>query len=175
MGKVLVVVDMQKDFIDGTLGTKEAEMIVSGVQDKIRTFDGTVVATRDTHGTDYLDTQEGKKLPVAHCLKDSEGWEIEPGIQSLLDSRRAKVFDKPAFGSVKLAEYLKAFYEKNEIDEIELVGLCTDICVISNAMLIKAYLPEVPVSVDSACCAGVTPRSHENALEAMKMCQIIVK
>lgn len=166
--KILVVIDMQNDFIDGALGTEEAVSIVPLVQEKIRRYKedaGTVVFTRDTHGEDYLSTQEGKKLPVVHCIKNTHGWEIS----KKLSSDGCLIFDKPTFGSIKLAHYLSSL---DGVTEIELAGLCTDICVISNAMLIKAALPEIHVKVDSSCCAGVTPQSHKNALEAMKMCQI---
>jgi len=168
--KVLVVVDMQKDFVDGVLGTPEAVAIVENVATAIKEHDGDVIFTRDTHFANYMETQEGKKLPVPHCIKETEGWKLCAEIESLRKPEE-KVFDKPTFGSVELAEYLK---EKTGLKEVVLVGLCTDICVISNAMLIKAYMPEVEVSVIEKCCAGVTPESHKNALEAMKMCQINV-
>ena len=145
---ILVVIDMQNDFIDGALGTPEAEAIVPNVVDRVKNFNGLVLATRDTHGGDYLQTQEGRMLPVEHCIRGTYGWEIREEIAELLES--------------------------GPIDSITLVGLCTDICVISNAMLLKAFLPEVPIMVDSLCCAGVTPESHERALEAMKACQIEV-
>lgn len=168
--KVLVVVDMQKDFIDGALGSKEAQSIVDRVAEKISSFDGEVVYTRDTHGENYMDTQEGKKLPVRHCIKGSEGWQIDARLTGFI-TEQTKIFDKPAFGSTELADYLKV---QKDLEEITLIGLCTDICVISNAMVIKANMPEVPIFVDESCCAGVTPESHKNALEAMKMCQIEV-
>lgn len=168
--KVLVVVDMQKDFVDGVLGTPEAVAIVENVVTAIKEHDGDVIYTRDTHFANYMETQEGKKLPVPHCIKETEGWQLCAEIESLRKPED-KVFDKPTFGSVELAEYLR---EKTGLKEVVLVGLCTDICVISNAMLIKAYLPEVEVSVIERCCAGVTSDSHKNALEAMKMCQINV-
>ena len=171
MKNVLVVVDMQKDFIDGALGTKEAEGIVDSVVNKIKNFDGEIIFTRDTHYDNYMDTQEGKKLPVVHCIKDSDGWEINEAIEELRKAEM-KVFDKPTFGSVELAKYLS---QNTELESVTLVGLCTDICVISNAMLVKAFMPEIRVIVDAACCAGVTPDSHKNALEAMKMCQIEVE
>lgn len=172
--KVLVVVDMQNDFIDGALGTKEAEAIVPGVVEMIRDFDGKVIATRDTHGEDYLDSEEGRHLPVPHCLKGTEGWEIRSEVQEALREKAGYMsIDKPAFGSVELGEYVKKLDEtEGPVKEITLIGLCTDICVISNALLLKAYLPEVPVRVESSCCAGVTPQSHSQALEAMKMCQV---
>ena len=167
---ILVVVDMQNDFIDGALGTPEAVAIVPKVMVKMMNFDGLVLATRDTHGEDYLERQEGKKLPVVHCIKGTHGWEIKDEIQQLLISQP---IDKPTFGSEALGKVLKDLNNDVEpIDSITLVGLCTDICVIANAMLLKAFLPEVPIMVDASCCAGVTPESHERALEAMKACQI---
>lgn len=173
--KILAVIDMQKDFINGSLGTKEAEAIVAGVAEKIRNFDGTVVYTRDTHTEDYLDTLEGKKLPVPHCIKGSEGWKIEPELEALRIERHSPVFDKDTFGSVELADFLTGRAKTEKLESIEFVGLCTDICVITNALVAKTVLPGVPVSVDAACCAGVTPQSHRTALEAMKMCQIEIK
>lgn len=164
--KYLIVVDMQKDFIDGALGTKEAQAIVPNVRKKIEEFDGEVIFTRDTHHKDYLSTQEGKNLPVEHCIEGTAGWEIDKSLQPLC---KGLVVNKPTFGSMELAEEI---WERGDAQEITLVGLCTDICVISNAMLLKTAMPEVPIIVDRACCAGVTPQSHENALEAMKMCQI---
>ena len=170
--KVLVVVDMQNDFIDQALGTKEAVGIVDNVAAKINEFDGLVIYTKDTHEENYLETQEGRNLPVRHCIKGSDGWQISPAIPIKIDS---KVFEKPTFGSKELGLYLEKLAEETEIEEIEVIGLCTDICVISNALLIKAFLPEIKVTVDSKCCAGVTPESHKNALEAMKMCQINIQ
>ena len=171
--KFLIVVDMQNDFIDGTLGTKEAVAILPAVKKKIENFDGRVIFTRDTHEEDYLTTQEGGNLPVEHCIKDSDGWQIHPELDGM---RKEDAVDKPSFGSIALGQLLKAYdtYEE-KIESITLIGLCTDICVISNAMIIKAFLPEVPVTVDAACCAGVTPESHENALKAMAMCQIKIE
>ncbi len=169
MKRFLVVVDMQNDFIDGSLGTREAQAIVDRTAEKIRSFDGEVIFTRDTHEASYLDSQEGKKLPVLHCVRDSEGWQIRRGLQEL---RKAAIIDKPTFGSTELGAYLAGEDLREGIESITLVGLCTDICVISNALLLKAFLPEVPILVDAACCAGVTPESHRNALAAMKMCQI---
>lgn len=168
--QVLIVVDMQNDFINGALGTREAEEIVDNVAAKIKEFEGEVIFTRDTHFENYSETQEGRKLPVPHCIKETEGWNINERIEKLR-TPDGKVFDKITFGSVELAEYLK---NDKELERVTLVGLCTDICVISNALLIKAFLPEVEIIVDGKCCAGVTKKSHENALEAMKMCQIQV-
>ena len=162
--KALVVIDMQNDFIDGAIGTKEATMIVDKVRDEIKLYrknGDAVIFTRDTHDEGYLSSSEGKNLPVEHCIKGSKGWEIS----AMLPVENSPVFDKPTFGSVELAEYLK----KENPDEIEIVGLCTDICVISNAMLLKAYIPETPITVKSDLCAGVTPESHIRALESMKI------
>ena len=170
MKKLLVVVDMQNDFIDGALGTAEAVAIVPKVAEKIKNFDGTVIYTRDTHEEKYMETQEGRNLPVPHCIRDTEGWQIRTELQQA----GAEVVDKPTFGSRALAEKLVEMNREEAIESITLIGLCTDICVISNAFVIKAFLPETPIIVDSACCAGVTPKSHERALEAMKVCQIAV-
>ena len=171
MQNILLVIDMQNDFIDGALGTKEAVTIVPAVKAKIENFDGTVLFTRDTHETCYMETQEGKNLPVPHCIRGTDGWQIRPELDAL---RTTEAIDKPTFGSKELGTILTEMNEKDEIGSITLIGLCTDICVISNAMLVKAFLPEVPIIVDSACCAGVTPESHENALKAMQVCQIKV-
>lgn len=173
--KVLVVIDMQNDFIDGSLGTPEAVRIVPRVAEKIRSWDGPVYATQDTHLSDYLETQEGRILPVSHCIRDTDGWRIAPTIHAALTERAdrpVRCFTKSTFGSRELAEKLAEEHRETPIETIELVGLCTDICVISNALVLKAFLPEVPISVDASCCAGVSPESHRNALEAMKMCQI---
>ena len=168
--KILVVVDMQNDFIDGALGTSEAVAIVDKVADKIKAYreaGDVVIFTRDTHYDNYLNTQEGKRLPVPHCIKGSEGWEISKELE-VLD---AEIIDKPTFGSQRLAGYIKENYKP---EEIELVGLCTDICVISNAIILKSVFLETTVTVDNACCAGVTPESHMHAIETMKMCQVNV-
>lgn len=168
--KILVVVDMQNDFITGTLGTKEAEAIVPKVCEKLRKFDGQVYFTMDTHGENYLETQEGRNLPVKHCIKGTWGWQLNSQVDAL---RHSTPIEKETFGSKGLADVLKAqnTYE-GPIEEIQLIGLCTDICVISNALLLKAYLPEVKLTVDASCCAGVSPESHQRALDAMKACQI---
>lgn len=167
MKKTLIVVDMQNDFIDGALGTQEAEAIVPAVlarMQKAREEGETVICTRDTHGADYLQTQEGRKLPVAHCIQGTKGWEVREELKPFID----ETIDKPSFGSVELPK-LSAV---READELTLIGLCTDICVISNAMLLKAFYPEKTIRVEAACCAGVTPQSHETALRAMQACQI---
>ena len=166
--KYLIVVDMQTDFIDGALGTPEAVAILPHVKEKIENFEGKVLFTRDTHAPDYLTTQEGRNLPVEHCIKGTDGWQIHPTLEPL---RKTEAIDKPTFGSTALMELLK---KEGDVESLEFIGLCTDICVISNAMLAKANFLEVPVTVDAKCCAGVTPASHKNALEAMKMCQIRV-
>ena len=169
MKKILVVVDMQNDFIDGALGTKEAEAIVPHVKSLIETFDGKVIFTRDTHFENYMDTQEGKNLPIPHCIKGTDGWQIRAELDAL---RRTEAIDKLTFGSRELVDVLAA---EGEIESITFVGLCTDICVISNAMVVKAFYPEIPLTVDARCCAGVTPESHARALAAMKTCQIKVE
>ena len=169
---ILVVVDMQNDFISGALGTAEAKLIVNGVKEKAENFEGLVFFTRDTHFEDYMNTQEGKKLPVPHCIKGTWGWEICDELKEL--SETTEICDKPTFGSVELMESIKELSLEEEIESITLLGLCTDICVISNAMLLKAALPETKIIVDGTLSAGVTPISHKNALEAMKMCQIEV-
>ena len=172
MKKILIVIDMQNDFIDGALGTAEAVGIVEAVKEKIRSYPAAdVIATMDTHFDNYMQTQEGKYLPVPHCIRETAGWEIRPEIADLL--KEAKIYEKPTFGSTQLAADLKAAAEKEEI-ELELIGLCTDICVVSNALLLKAQMPEVKISVDASCCAGVTPVKHEAALETMRSCQIQV-
>ena len=173
MRKILIVIDMQNDFIDAALGTKEAVSIVEAVKEKIRSFPAEdVIATMDTHDEGYMQTQEGKNLPVMHCIKGTDGWKIRPDIAELLIG--ARIYEKPTFGSTALAADLKDLSEKEEI-ELELIGLCTDICVVSNALLLKASMPEVKISVDAACCAGVTPQKHLAALETMRSCQIDVK
>ena len=175
--KVLIVVDMQNDFVTDALGTAEAVAIVPAVVERVKRAQETgerIFFTRDTHESAYLQTQEGQKLPVEHCIRDSKGWEIVPQLKALSEAPGVTVLDKPTFGSTVLGETLRELDGKEPIEAITLVGLCTDICVISNALLAKAFLPEVPIRVEAACCAGVTPASHENALEAMKVCQIEV-
>ena len=166
--KILIVVDMQKDFIDGALGTPEAVKIVPYVKALIENFEGKVLFTRDTHFENYMDTQEGKNLPVPHCIKGTPGWEIHPELEAL---RATPAIDKLTFGASALPEILA---KEAQIESVTFVGLCTDICVISNVMLTKAFFPEIPVIVDAAGCAGVTVESHKNALAAMKMCQVSV-
>ncbi len=172
--KLLIVVDMQKDFVDGALGTKEAAAIVPNVVEKIRRHEGDIIVTYDTHTEDYMNTSEGAKLPVPHCIKGTDGWQLDKYVQSALDGREYTAVEKPTFGSVKLPDIIRDKYNIDEL-EIELVGLCTDICVVSNTLMLKANFPETAIGVDSACCAGVTPETHEAALTTMKMCQIDVK
>ena len=194
MKKVLIVVDMQNDFVDGTLGTQEAQAIVPKVADYIRDHankDTILLVTKDTHDVDYMNTLEGKNLPVAHCIKNTHGWELAPAIQEAIYDTRGKyhgfdsyfpyftdhIVTKPTFGSMDIQNLLFVIddmtgTQPGEIAEITLMGLCTGICVLSNAILCKATLPEVPVRVVADCCACVTPASHQTALDAMKLCQI---
>ena len=174
MKKILVVVDMQKDFVDGALGSKEAVAIVPDVVKKINEFDGDIFVTYDTHYENYMETAEGKKLPVPHCIKGTDGWELNDEVKQALAAKKFSPVEKKTFGSVDLPVLMK---EKVGDDEftVELIGLCTDICVVSNALIIKANFPEAPISVDAACCAGVTPEKHEAALETMRSCQIDVR
>lgn len=171
MRKLLVVIDMQNDFIDGALGSSDAVSIVPGVSKRISEFEGEVIFTRDTHSENYLLTAEGRKLPVKHCMKNTCGWQLS---SALPIPEGARIVDKEAFGSPELAEMLRRENGEDPISEIELVGLCTDICVISNAFILKSYLPECEITVNSGLCRGVTPQSHENALAAMAACQINV-
>ena len=173
MKKLLIVVDMQKDFVDGALGTPEAAAIVDKVAEKIENFDGDIIVTYDTHYENYTETQEGKNLPVPHCIKGSDGWKLDSKVQAALEGREYKTIEKLTFGSTELPEYIASNYNPEEI-EIELIGLCTDICVVSNALIMKANFLETKVSVDASCCAGVTVESHNAALTTMKMCQVNV-
>lgn len=173
MIKFLVVVDMQKDFVDGALGTKEAVSIVTNVVNKIRSFDGRIFATFDTHFENYMDTAEGKKLPVSHCIRGTDGWQLDKAVAEALEDKGYTPVEKITFGSVDLPLILKDTVGEEEFS-VELVGLCTDICVVSNALLLKAYFPEIEITVDSTCCAGVTPAAHTAALDTMRSCQINV-
>jgi len=178
--KVLIVTDMQKDFIDGVLGTAEAAAIVGAVVQRIENSKGELILfTQDTHQSDYLDTPEGRKLPVMHCVENTEGWQINEAIRNAWRNNKDTViiselpentFVKSVFGSVDLTDFLKLYV--SEISEIEILGLCTDICVISNAIMIKNTLPGVKIGVNADCCAGVTPQSHREALSIMKLCHI---
>ena len=167
--KLLIVVDMQNDFIDGALGTPEAVAILPHVKERIENFDGKVIFTRDTHLDNYMETQEGKNLPVPHCIKNTDGWQIRAELDAL---RKTEEIDKVTFGSKDL---VKLIGEEKDVESITFLGLCTDICVISNVLLTKAFFPEIPLIVDAKGCAGVTPQSHRNALDAMKMCQITIE
>lgn len=171
----LIVVDMQKDFVTGALGSPAAAAIVPAVTEKVKSFPGTVLFTKDTHGADYLETREGKNLPVPHCIKGTDGWELIPALAALPQAKEeTHIFEKGSFGSPELALWLLAEHKAHPVSSITLIGVCTDICVVSNALLIKAFLPEVPVTVEASCCAGVTREKHEAALETMKSCQIAV-
>lgn len=174
MKKFLVVVDMQKDFVDGALGTQEAVKIVPAVVEKINNFDGEIFATFDTHFEDYLQTAEGKNLPIPHCIKGTDGWELYKNVAVALEKKRYTPVEKVTFGSVDLPALIKEATQGEEFS-VELVGLCTDICVVSNALMIKAHFPEAQVSVDENCCAGVTVESHIAALTTMRSCQIEIK
>lgn len=172
----LIVVDMQNDFVSGSLGTKEAQGIVDAVARRIRGFEGEILYTMDTHSEDYMHTQEGSRLPVKHCIVGTDGWALNVRVQEALKARGADGVDrrvlKETFGSKHLPEYVSRFASGEDELSFTLIGLCTDICVISNAMILKAFFPEAPIFVDAACCAGVTKKSHENALEAMRICQM---
>ena len=171
MKSFLVVVDMQKDFVDGALGTAQAQAIIPAVVEKIRAFDGQIFVTYDTHFEDYMDTNEGKQLSVLHCIKGTPGWELHEEVAAALEEKTYTAVEKVTFGSIDLPEYIAQAAGCEEM-EIELIGLCTDICVVSNALLLKAAFPEDTIRVDAACCAGVTPDKHQAALEVMRSCQI---
>lgn len=180
MRDVLVVIDMQNDFITGRLRSPEAEAIVPNVVQKIREFDGLVLATQDTHDGHYLNSQEGRLLPLPHCIWDTEGWCLHHDVQKAIEDRRDlsvrdPIIHKSTFGSDVLATVLSDMYEKNELGDVTLVGLCTDVCVIANAILLKTWIPETKIIVDASCCAGLTPFRHQIALSSMKACQIIVQ
>ena len=180
--KVLIIIDMQNDFLTGTLGTAEAQGIISNVIKRINeSKDDMIIFTQDTHHDNYLTTPEGIKLPVEHCIKGTHGWEIHEEILNAWKENKNTIiipdiknnsFKKPIFGSTDLVKFLEGMKEK--IGEIELIGVCTDICVVSNAIMIKNTLPDIRIVVDARCCAGVTPQSHREALNIMRMCQIDV-
>ena len=173
MKHFLIVVDMQKDFVDGALGSAEAVAIVPAAVRKIEAFDGEIFATFDTHFEDYMDTAEGKKLPVPHCIRGTAGWQLDAQIAAALEKKNCTAVEKRTFGSVDLPQKIAQAAGDDDFS-VELIGLCTDICVVSNALLLKASFPEAPIAVDAACCAGVTPQAHEAALATMKSCQIDV-
>ena len=170
MKKVLVVIDMQNDFITGSLGTPEAEAIVERVAEKIRTFEGDVLATKDTHDLFYPNTQEGRLLPVVHCAMGTEGWEFPPVISKALAEKSYMPFWKDRFASAALSKHVEA----GEYEEVHVCGICTDICVVSNVLLIKAALPETPIYVEASCCTGTTPEMHQKALDVMRACQVVI-
>ncbi|MDO4218923.1 MAG: isochorismatase family cysteine hydrolase [Synergistaceae bacterium] len=167
--KVLIIVDMQHDFIDGSLGTKEAVAIVPRVLERVKYFDGYKIFTQDTHGADYLQTEEGKNLPVPHCIKGTKGWQILP---ELLTHADEPALEKETFGSMELGKKLQKLNQKEKVESIELLGLCTDICVMANALIAKTFMPNTPIFANASCSAGVTPESHERALQAMEVCHI---
>ena len=170
----LVIVDVQNDFVTGSLGTKEAEEMLPTLLKKVENFDGTILLTKDSHTEQYLMTQEGKNLPVSHCVIGTNGWELPTELEEALREKEVKVYQKPGFGSFDLVEDLKKWYEEGKVESVELVGICTDICVVSNALLIKSALTELPILVDASCCAGVTKEKHLKALDVMESCQIKV-
>ena len=172
MKEILIVVDMQKDFVDGALGSSEAVRIVDNVVDKIMAFEGDIIATYDTHEDNYMNTREGKYLPVPHCIKGTDGWALDSRVQMALDAKGFRAIEKPTFGSMDLVDVIRE-YDVSDI-KITLIGLCTDICVVSNALLLKANFTETDIAVDSNCCAGVTVEKHLAALETMRSCQIDV-
>lgn len=174
MKDYLIVVDIQNDFVDGALGTCEAQAMIDAAAKRIRDFSGKVFVTMDTHFENYMDTREGKKLPVPHCIKGTDGWQMNDRIREALYGKDFDVVEKHTFGSTELPKLIRSDAGDDEVS-IELIGLCTDICVVSNALILKANFCESEVSVDASCCAGVTPETHRAALETMKMCQINVK
>ncbi|MBQ4262416.1 MAG: cysteine hydrolase [Ruminococcus sp.] len=173
MKRFLVVVDTQKDFVDGALGSGDAVAIVPSVVEKIKSFDGEIFVTLDTHFDNYPETAEGKKLPVLHCIKGTDGWQLDKNVASALADREYTAVEKPTFGSLELPRLIEAASDGDDFS-IEIIGLCTDICVVSNALVLKANFPEMPISVEADCCAGVTPQAHEAALATMRSCQIDV-
>ena len=173
MKRFLVVVDTQKDFVDGALGSGDAVAIVPGVVEKIKSFDGEIFITLDTHFDNYPETAEGKKLPVLHCIKGTDGWQLDKNVASALADREYTAVEKPTFGSLELPRLIEAASDGDDFS-IEIIGLCTDICVVSNALVLKANFPEMPISVEADCCAGVTPQAHEAAIATMRSCHIDV-
>jgi nicotinamidase-related amidase len=172
MQDCLAIIDVQNDFVDGALGTAEARAMLPRLLERASAFKGRIVCTMDTHGEDYLSTPEGRALPVPHCIRGTKGWELVPALAELVRRTGAKVYEKPVFGSLKLAEDLAAAFRRGEIGSVELCGLCTDICVIANAVLLRTICPELPVSVSASCCAGVTPQKHQAALDVMASLQV---
>ena len=173
MHNILIIVDVQNDFVDGSLGTKEAVSIISNVCSKIKNFEGDIYVTKDTHFDNYLSTSEGKKLPIEHCVKESDGWQLNEDVERALSDKEYTIIEKNSFGSLELPDIIRQKYSNLDF-QIEIVGLCTDICVVSNALILKANFPENEIKVDASCCAGVTVESHNASLLTMKMCQIDV-
>ncbi|MBE6824085.1 MAG: cysteine hydrolase [Ruminococcaceae bacterium] len=173
MKHFLVVVDIQNDFVDGALGTPEAQAIIDSCVKKIEDFDGEIFVTYDTHSENYLETAEGKKLAVTHCVKGTHGWLLNERIENALKDKEYTPVEKPTFGSIKLPLLIKEQAQDSDFD-ITLIGICTDICVVSNALILKAHFSEKEIYVDSKCCAGVTPATHNCALDTMRCCQINV-
>ncbi len=173
MHNILIVVDVQNDFVDGSLGTKEAVSIIPNVCSKIKNFEGDIYVTKDTHFDNYLNTSEGKKLPVEHCVKERDGWQLNEYVERALSDKEYTIIEKNSFGSLELPDIIRQKYSNLDF-QIEIVGLCTDICVVSNALILKANFPENEIKVDASCCAGVTVESHNASLLTMKMCQIDV-
>lgn len=173
MKHFLIVVDIQKDFVDGALGTAEAVEMLGRAADRIKAFDGEIFVTYDTHFENYSDTAEGRRLPVAHCIKGTDGWQLDRTVAEALAQKHYTAVEKHTFGSIELPELVRRAADGEDFD-ITLIGLCTDICVVSNSLLLKAHFPEKEIMVEEACCAGVTPESHQAALTTMKMCQIQV-
>lgn len=171
----LIIIDAQNDFITGSLGTEQARRMLPHLIAKAGRFSGEILMTQDSHTENYLDTQEGKMLPVVHCIIGTKGWEFAQELEKLRIEKEIKVYQKPCFGSTELVADLEEAYNNHLLDSVELVGICTDICVVSNALMIKSALPELAVYVDASCCAGVTPQKHQAALEVMRSCQIIIK
>lgn len=173
--KYLLVVDVQNDFVTGSLGSEDAQAVLENICRKVESFDGVVLFTRDTHKTDYLNTQEGKYLPVEHCIEGTKGWELVKRLNTFARDHDCVIYDKPSFGNMYLGTDIKSLYKLKAIESIEVIGLDTDICVISNALLIKTFVPELPVYVDPSCCAGSTRERHNEAIDVMKSCQIIMR
>ncbi len=174
MQDCLAIIDVQNDFVDGALGTAEAQAMLPALVERASSFDGKIACTQDTHGEDYLDTPEGRALPIRHCIRGTKGWDLAPAVKEIALKAEAAIYEKPVFGSLRLAQDLTDAFKHGEIGSVELCGLCTDICVIANAVLIRTLCPELPVSVNSRCCAGVTPEKHKAALEVMASLQVRV-
>lgn len=181
--KTLIVVDVQNDFVTGALGTPEAQAIIPNVVEKIKNWNGYIFVTQDTHSEEkYSSTLEGQLLPVKHCVYSSDGWQLNPEVADAIcsiyddldDDNEIEWISKHTFGSMELVEAMRRLSFNENVESIEIVGICTDICVVSNALLLRAAFPNMPITVDASCCAGVTPESHKAALTTMKMCQINV-